>query len=405
MNSIEKLIAKLCPNGVEFKTLQTICKLKAGDRIIKSMMNNHNNYVVMGGGTEPTGYYHSYNFEKAITISRAGSAGYVSWQNDKFWATDVCFVASESKENDIKNINLKFIYYFLKNHENEFKKNLYGASMPKLNKTYLWNLAIPIPPLEIQNKIVAILDTFTELEKELEKELALRKKQYEYYRDFLLSYDELERRAKMNASNKDNVCNLVQWVSLGEIAYYPKERIKANYLNNFNYVSVENLLQDKLGKADSNKVPLTGNMIKYKNNDCLIGNIRPYLRKIWFANNEGGTNGDVLLIRIKSEFQNILKEKFLYHNLASEIFCCYHNKNSKGAKMPRGDKQAILNFKIPLPPLAVQQEIVSILDTFESLVNDFNSGIPQEIQARKKQYEYYRDRLLHFKELESQSEI
>ncbi len=91
--------------------------------------------------------------------------------------------------------------------------------------------------------------------------------------------------------------------------------------------------------------------------------------------------------------------------MQTEIFTQQKKKIAYGIKVIEVSPKNLCKIKIPLPPLAVQQEIVSILDTFENLVNGFNSGIPQEIQARKKQYEYYRDRLLHFKELESQSEI
>ena len=97
MNKIQALINKLCPDGVEFKALKDICVLRAGDRIIKSMMKDDEKYPVMGGGVVPTGYYKDYNFSQGITIARAGSAGSVAWQENPFWATDVCFVATLPK--------------------------------------------------------------------------------------------------------------------------------------------------------------------------------------------------------------------------------------------------------------------------------------------------------------------
>ncbi len=225
---LESLLQQHCPNGVEFKELKEVCKLQAGDRIIKSMMNDKAKYPVMGGGTEPTGYYHDYNFNQAITIARAGSAGYVAWQEGKFWATDVCFVAilpishcegAERPKQSIKSaqvdchdfanaksrndkVILKFVFYVLKANEYELKKHLYGGSMPKLDKNYLWNFPIPLPPLEIQSKIVEILDAFTELQAELEAELEARLKQYHYYRNKLLSFEELQRRTDMLIEKK-----------------------------------------------------------------------------------------------------------------------------------------------------------------------------------------------------------
>lgn len=135
----------------------------------------------------------------------------------------------------------------------------------------------------------------------------------------------------------------------------------------------------------------------YHINDILIGNIRPYLRKIWFADNEGGTNGDVLAIQTTSD--NIFP-KFLFILLSSERFFHYDTQYSKGAKMPRGDKDAIMRFSIPVPSIEKQHRIVELLDRFDTLCNDISTGLPAEIEGRQKQYEYYRDKLLTFKRLE-----
>ena len=97
------------------------------------------------------------------------------------------------------------------------------------------------------------------------------------------------------------------------------------------------------------------------------------------------------------EYLDALYPKFLYQLLASDAFFNYDNQFAKGAKMPRGDKEAIMNYPIPIPPLSEQQRIVDILDRFDALVNDLSAGLPAEIEARRKQYEYYRDTLLTFK--------
>ncbi|MEG0153739.1 MAG: restriction endonuclease subunit S, partial [Cellulosilyticaceae bacterium] len=140
-------------------------------------------------------------------------------------------------------------------------------------------------------------------------------------------------------------------------------------------------------------VPSTGRLTKYHKDDVLIGNIRPYLRKIWFATNEGGTNGDVLTIQTITDK---IIPKFLFVLLSSENFFVYNNQNSKGAKMPRGDKDAVMRYMVPVPPLEEQQRIVNILDRFDTICNDISTGLPAEIEARQKQYEYYRDKLLQF---------
>jgi type I restriction enzyme S subunit len=188
-------------------------------------------------------------------------------------------------------------------------------------------------------------------------------------------------------------------VSLSCIAEYSKDRINASGVNSLNYVGVDNLLQNKLGKTVASYVPKAGYLTKYQQGDVLIGNIRPYLRKIWLSDLVGGTNGDVLVIRPK-DVTNIVLNRFLYHILSDERFFIYNNNNSKGAKMPRGNKVSIMDYKFALPSVDEQERIVSILDRFDALCNDLSSGLPAEIEARQKQYEYYRDKLLSFKEVE-----
>jgi type I restriction enzyme S subunit len=262
--------------------------------------------------------------------------------------------------------------------------------IPALNKSKLEKLTIPIPPLPVQQEIVNILDKFTELEAKLEAELEARRKQYEYYRNQLLTPVEVDGKWLLNGKE-------VEWKTLGEIAYYPKDRISANLVNETNYVGVDNLLQNRQGKTLSSYVPSTGNLIAFKENDILIGNIRPYLKKIWLSDTNGGTNGDVVIVRIKEIYSNIYNPNFLYFLLSSDSFFDYDMQFAKGSKMPRGDKDAILKYKIPIPPLAEQERIVGILDKFDRLVNDISEGLPAEIEARRKQYEYYRGKLLNFK--------
>ena len=182
----------------------------------------------------------------------------------------------------------------------------------------------------------------------------------------------------------------VQVFRLEEIAHYAKTRIDCKTINEDNYVGVENLLQNKAGKTKATSVPTTGMVIAYQKNDILIGNIRPYLRKVWLADCEGGTNGDVLTVQIEDTEKVI--PQFLYYVLSSEKFFLYDIQNSKGAKMPRGSKDAVMKFEVPLPPPEVQREIVRILDNFTNLTAELTA----ELTARQKQYEFYRDKLLTF---------
>ena len=179
----------------------------------------------------------------------------------------------------------------------------------------------------------------------------------------------------------------VKYQTLKEIAVYQKKRIDATAVDENTYIGVDNLLQNKAGKTIAVYVPSEGSLIKFETGDILIGNIRPYLKKIWLADCDGGTNGDVLAIHITYKD---LDSKYLYYVLSSEDFFHYDVSNSKGAKMPRGDKKAVMRYRIPVPPLEVQREIVRILDSFTLLTAELTA----ELTARKKQYECYRNRLL-----------
>ena len=155
----------------------------------------------------------------------------------------------------------------------------------------------------------------------------------------------------------------------------------------------------KAGKIPSKCVPSSGNWTKFEIGDILIGNIRPYLKKIWQADCTGGASGDVLVLRLNDESVN---SRYLYQILADDKFFDYNMKNAKGAKMPRGNKNAILEYKIPIPSLPTQRKIVEILDKFDTLVNSIAEGLPCEIELRQKQYEYYREKLLNFTEIEKE---
>lgn len=182
--------------------------------------------------------------------------------------------------------------------------------------------------------------------------------------------------------------NGVEHKSLGEIAGYSKARIPITNITVDEYIGVENLLQNKAGRTTAASLPNTDVVIAFERDDILIGNIRPYLRKIWLADCNGGTNGDVLTIHINDK--TIVAPRFLYYILSSEKFFFYDIQNSKGAKMPRGDKAAVMRYSCPVPPLEVQAEIVRILDKFTELTTELTT----ELANRKKQYEYYKDMLL-----------
>jgi len=277
-------------------------------------------------------------------------------------------------------INPRYLFHILASNlfQRHLDEMLNSSTINNISSKVITNFLIPIPPLEVQKEIVRILDTFTELT----AELTARKKQYNYYRDKLLSFEEGE----------------VEWKALGEIGEYSRKRISSSSIDKSNYVGVDNLLQNRAGKTDSNYAPTEGNLTGYSIGDVLIGNIRPYLKKIWLSDRVGGTNGDVLVIHINNS--TILSPKYLYQVLAADSFFEYNMQHAKGAKMPRGNKAKIMEYLIPIPSLESQTRIVTILDKFDTLTTSISEGLPKEIELRKKQYEYYREKLLSFEKKE-----
>ena len=264
---------------VEWKKLGEIANITIGEFVHRDKQNPKAKYPVYNGGTTYTGFYEYYNNTgNKIVISARGYAGFVNRVFDNYWA------GNSSYSIDINNSKVlwHYVYYYLKNEQyNIMSMQQKGGGLAAISKKQVQELLIPIPSLSEQSRIVSILDTFTSSISNLKQQIEERRKQYEYERDLLLDLEGKEG---------------VEMKKLGEVANFVKDRIEALFLNSQNYVSVENLLKDKAGRIDSENVPFKGNWSCYKHGDVLIGNIRPYLRKIWLADRKGGTNGDVLII-------------------------------------------------------------------------------------------------------------
>ncbi len=382
MSKLQELIKKLCPDGVEFRKLGEVCEIYTGGEPPKDTIKGDNKdekhvYPVWANGKEVYGYSSTYKIDKDATVISSIGANTGSIYFRKAYFTPIIRLKVLVPKNN--NLISKYLYYYLSTVTFVVK----SSSVPNMNANEVKKLEIPLPPLEVQNEIVRILDTFTSHTAELQAELQARKEQYEYYRNKLLTFDENDERVK--------------WMTLGDVCFYPRQRIPVSLLHKNNYVGVDNLLPNKQGKKESNCVPSEGSCLSYTINDILIGNIRPYLKKIWISNNNGGTNGDVLIYRIREEFLNCVMPKYLYYILSSDDFFDFDNQYAKGAKMPRGDKNMNMKYSVPIPLFSEQQRIISILDKFESLVNDLSEGLPAEIAVVQEQYEYYRNKLLTFK--------
>ena len=178
----------------------------------------------------------------------------------------------------------------------------------------------------------------------------------------------------------------VEHVPLSDVAEYSGSRISASNLDSTTFVGVDNLVADKGGRVDASYPPNSARLARFEPGDILLGNIRPYLKKVWLATRTGGCSGDVLAIAIKADVRERLSPEFLYYVLSSDKFFSYDMQHAKGAKMPRGDKAAIMGYRIPVPPLEIQCEIVRILDGFTSL----EAELEAELEARRAQYTHYR---------------
>ena len=366
MNKIEKLITELCPDGVEFRELGEVCEIADNKRKpIKSSLrvagktpyygaNNIQDYV--------DGYTHDGEY---VLLAEDGSASLenysVQYATGKFWANNHVHVVKGLDE-----VLNRFLFHWFRNMN--FIPFLSGGTRAKLTKAKMVVILIPIPPLPIQQEIVKILDTFTTLEAELEAELEARKEQYEYYRDELLTFGED-----------------MEWKTLGEVGkILRKTAITAKETTAGEIPVVANAPKSIYFHGESNR---SGETIVVARSGAYAGLVSFWSQPI-FLTDAFSIHLDVAL----------LKAKFVYYLLKQKQETIHFMK--KGSGVPHVRAKDFESYSIPIPPLAEQERIVTILDKFDALVNDISAGLPAELNARRKQYEYYRDKLLTFKPLE-----
>ncbi|MGF0088228.1 restriction endonuclease subunit S [Streptococcus hyointestinalis] len=386
MTYIDELIKDNCPNGVEWKELGEICVVKTGRQINKTFIqNNLGRYPVVNSGKEPLGFVNVYNTEDdpiGIT-SRGAGVGYVSWNEGKYFRGNLNY-SSTIKDSNV--ILPKFLYYFLKNSSKAIENLCTFEGIPALNKSKLEMLKIPILPLKIQEEIVQILDKFTEYVTELTAELTDRQKQYSFYRDKLLSFE-------------DEVYQ-VEWKTLGEVAL-PTENIswKSQGEQQFSYIDLSSV------DRNSKKITETTEITKFtapsraqrvvKENDIIFGTTRPTLRRyaripLEFDNQICSTG--FYVFRASDE----VLPNYIYHIFASSDFNNFVEENQSGASYPAISNSLVEQYKLPVPSKNIQSRIVQVLDNFDMVCNDLKIGLPKEIELRQKQYEFFRDKLLTF---------
>jgi len=167
---------------------------------------------------------------------------------------------------------------------------------------------------------------------------------------------------------------------LSDICDYVKEKVDVSDLDNSNYVSTENMVPNKGGVTTATTLPSLNQTQQYRENDVLVSNIRPYFKKIWFATKNGGCSNDVLVFRAK----NGIAPRYLYYVLSSDVFFNYSMATSRGTKMPRGDKKAIMQYEVPNFEYNIQIKIVNILSIIDKRIT-INEEINKNLRDCSKQ--------------------
>ena len=390
MSKIDELIQELCPNGVEYKELGAvedsgIIKLGRGNVISKTdIVGSPGDFPVYSSsaaGSGEFGRYGKYMFDdERITWSIDGGGRFFYRTAHKYSVTNV---SGWLKVIKIDILDIKFLYYVLtdiwKTKAYDYTKKAHPSI---IRKEYI----IPLPPLPIQEEIVRILDKFTKLEAELEAELEARKKQYDYYRNQLLTTIEKDGKWYMSG-------NEVGWKTLGEVCVsLRKGTLKRGQLVEDGAYPVINSGREWYGFYES-----------YNNEaDALIIAARgEYAGFVSYISTKFWAGG--LCYPYRSIKDDVIQTKFIYYYLKNNEQSIMDVLVSRGS-IPAINKSDVDRIQIPIPPLSEQERIVSILDRFDALVNDISIGLPAEIEARRKQYEYYRGKLLSFKNIADRAE-
>lgn len=383
MSRLEELIQRLCPDGVEYKKIGEITNIVRGKRLTKSRLLENGLYPVYHGSLSPLGYYHEANRDgDTVIIVNTGGIGGVGYSAMPFWCSDGCFCIEHC--NFLLN---KFVYYYLIGFQDYFISRIRTGGVPTIDRDTVAKIQIPVPPIEVQHEIVRILDSFTGLIAELTAELTARKKQYEYYRDKLLAeQSENTKYVKLgdiatitrggNFQKKDFCADGVPCIHYGQI--YTRFGLYTN--EPITYIS--EAIAQKSKKAAKNDIVMA----------VTSENIEDVCKCVaWLGDSDIAVSGHTAIIHHN---QNA---KYLSYYFHTQMFFEQKKKYAHGTKVIEVTPSKLADIIIPLPPLDEQQRTADILDKFHSLVTDISQGIPAEIEARKKQYEYYRDKLLTFK--------
>ncbi len=383
----ENLISELCPNGVVYSPLGTLCKIETG-KLNANAMDENGIYPFFTCDAKPF-RINTYAFNtEAILVSGNGSqVGHINYYNGKFNAYQRTYVLS-----DFNGIHVGFLLHYLQGYLREhIYVNSRKGSVPYITLPMLQNFRIPLPPLPVQQEIVRILDNFTELTAELnksiEEEVSARRKQYEHYRDELLQ----------NPTNST-------MMTLGAIADYRRGSFPQPYGNSEWYGGVGAMPFVQVADVEENGMVLreqTKQQISvvaqsksvYVPAGTVICSIQGSIGRVAITQYDAYVDRTLAIFE---KYKTDINKRYFAYQIQRKFGI--EKEFARGSTLKTITKEEFTKFEIPVPPITEQERIVSVLDRFDTLCNDLTSGLPAEIAARQKQYEYYRDRLLTFKE-------
>lgn len=384
MNKLYLLLKDFCPNGVEYQELAHAVSIERGKRVVREQLDETGLYPVYQNSLTPLGYHSQWNYPAETTfLIVAGAAGEIGYSTCNFWAADDCFplVCGE-------NLSSRYLYHVMLWLQPTILSRVRKASIPRLSRDSIERLTIPLPPLEVQHEIVRILDTFTELTSELTEnlsmELTARKHQYTYYRNKLL-----EKNTKAMKMKLGDIFDFQNGFAFKSRLFKESGNAILRIVNiKANQISTDNLVFFDEADYKENLSPYI-----VRQNDIVIAMSGATTGKIGV----NVTPFNFYLNQRVGKFipkENIVLSRYLYHlllQMSEEIHAI-----SEGGAQPNLSSEKLKKLTAYIPPISEQKRIVKVLDTFAYLCTDLTSGLPAEIEARQKQYEYYRDKLLSF---------
>ena len=359
---------------VKWKPLGKVTDIKTGQSVSKNIIaQNPGIYPVINSGREPLGFINEWNTENdpiGITTRGAG-VGSITWQEGKYFRGNLNYSVTIKSEYEL---NVRFLFHVLLHFQKEIHNLCSFTGIPALNASELKKLEIPIPPLSVQTEIVKILDALTALT----SELILRRKQYEYYREKLLSHNDSENSSQQKV-DKDKLFSTsnIQWLHLNEIY-----KFQYGIGNKIPTIGGEYPVYGSNG--------IVGSHNEYNSEDApVIGHIGAYAGIVnWAEGKHFVTYNGIICNKINDN----VNSRYAYYLLLSQNFIDKANK----ASQPFISYDILNKCIVPVPPIKEQQRIVSILDKFETLTNSITEGLPLAIEQSQKRYEYYRELLLNF---------